>query len=281
MIVGIDGDIIAYRCAASCEKQGVVVEDLGVAQMRAHELMTRIIKLHSPEEDFLVCLSGENNFRKKLNPAYKANRKNQTPPRWLKEMQEWLKTSWGAEYETGLEADDLLGIHQTRHGDNFITCTLDKDLRQVPGWHYSWEIQGTSSLGKLWVRPEEKIFVSPLEGLFNFYWQLIMGDATDNIFGFDGKARAKIPKFLEEWNIEMQSYDTEKDLFDFVREKYNDDNRLLMNGACLWVLRKVGDDWQDHARNLMGENGPREDSTPLSPQPSGLEPEDGLPNTSV
>jgi hypothetical protein len=33
--------------------------------------------------------------------------------------------------------------------------------------------------------------VSPLEGLRNFYFQLIMGDKTDNIPGYDGKMRLK------------------------------------------------------------------------------------------
>lgn len=257
MICLIDGDIIAYRCAASCEKQGVVTEDLGVAQGRANELLRRIVDTNSPEQDFVVVLSGGTNFRKTINPDYKANRKDQVEPRWLKETKQFLVDNWGAEVTHNIEADDRLAILQTQHGDNSIICTLDKDLRQVPGWHYSWEISGTSVNGLQWVRPEEKLFVSPQEGLFNFYWQLIMGDATDNVFGFDGKARQKVPKFLEPWYYEMQTMSSELELLDFVRDKYNDDERLLMNGVCLWVQREEGQDWRDHARNLMEENGPK------------------------
>lgn len=245
--------------------------------MRSRDLLDRIIRATSPNYEYHIVLSGEGNFRKKINPEYKANRKDQIPPRWLQETRQYLIEEWKAEVTHGIEADDRLGILQV--DDTSIICTLDKDLRQVPGWHYSWEIQGTSSTGNPWVRPEERLFVSPQEGLFNFYWQLIMGDDADNIFGFDGKARKKVPKFLEDWYFEMQSYSTEQELFDFVRDKYNDDSRFLMNGVCLYIQRKEGEDWLEHAQSLMEGNGLQQDSTPSSSPPSELGPDDGLQNT--
>jgi 5'-3' exonuclease len=281
MISLIDADLVAFRCAASCEKQGVVVEDLGVAQGRANELLRKIVETTSPEQDHILVLSGPNNFRKKINPEYKANRKDQVEPRWLRPLREWLVETWGAEVTSGIEADDQLGILQTKYGDSSVICTLDKDLRQVPGWHYSWEISGTSVKGLQWVRPEEILFVSPQEGLFNFYWQLIMGDAADNVFGFDGKARQKVPQFLESYYHEMQAMASEQELFDFVRDKYNDDGRFLTNGVCLWVQRKEGDNWLDHAQNIMAASGPREDLIPLLPLLSEPVPDDGPPSLSA
>lgn len=277
MIALIDGDIIAYRCAASCEKQGVVTEDLGVSQGRSRDLIQRILSANNTNE-FVVVISGKENFRKTINPEYKANRKDMVEPRWLKETKQYLVDEWNAELTNGIEADDRLGILQTEHGDNSIICTLDKDLRQVPGWHYSWEISGTSVKGLQWVRPEERLFVSPQEGLFNFYWQLIMGDASDNVFGFDGKARQKVPKFLEDWYHEMQSMSSEQELFDFVRSKYNDDNRFLMNGRCLYIQRQSEEDWLDHALSLMEENGRKDASIHLLFLHSALEQGDGLPS---
>jgi hypothetical protein len=261
MLPLIDGDIVAYRCAASCEKQGVLVEDFWVAQARSRDLLQRIKQTVSGNDDHLIFLSGSENYRKKINPAYKENRDGVKRPEWLEPLKEWLLTDWGAIMGINCEADDLLGIEQTKDPETRVICTLDKDLRQVPGNHYSWEIQGTVK-GKTWIRPEERLIVSPMEGLFNFYWQLVMGDPTDNIFGFDGKGRTKVPKFLEENYHLMQTMSSEEELFNFVRELYNDDERFLMNGDCLWIQRKDEDNWRENVKHLMVENGLKDDSTP-------------------
>lgn len=269
MIALVDGDLIAYRTAASCEKQGVVVEDFGIAQGRANNLLVHILEQTSPERDHIIYLSGSDNFRKTINPEYKANRKEQKRPDYLEPLREWLVVNWGAELADNCEADDMLAIEQTRRGDDStIICTLDKDLRQVPGWHYSWEISGTSSTGNKWTREADKCYVSPRQGLLGFYWQLIMGDAADNIFGFDGKARAKTPKFLQPWYDEMVEMSSEQELFDFVRERYQDDERLLMNGACMWMQRTEGEDWLLKGNKLLeqsgtGDSGPKDDTDPL------------------
>ena len=113
-----------------------------------------------------------------------------------------------------------------------IICSLDKDLLQVPGKHFNF------------VKSEFRT-ISPIEGTFNFYWQFIMGDVSDNIFGFDGKARQTIPRFLESTYSDMQALATnELDIFDYVRNLYNDDERLLMNGICLWMQREPEQIWK-------------------------------------
>jgi 5'-3' exonuclease len=113
MIALIDADIVAYRCAASCEKQGVVVEDSWVALKRVDELMQRIIA-ETGASDFKAFLTGSDNFRYEYNPEYKANRKDTRRPVWLQQAREHLVTRWGASVEDGQEADDALGIMQTR-----------------------------------------------------------------------------------------------------------------------------------------------------------------------
>lgn len=277
MLALIDADLVAFRCAASCEKQGVVHEPYDIAVARAVNLLNNICIATNSTDSAQLFLSSSSNFRKHVAPTYKANRTAKAPE-YLAALKEWMVDEYGAISQDGLEADDLLGIWQTRNPDDTIICTLDKDLRQVPGNHYSWEISGTSSLGKPWVRPEEKLVVSPREGLFNFYWQLIMGDNSDNVPGFDGVARKTVPKFLNPVYEEMQMMDTEQELFNFVRSKYNDDGRLINNGICLWILREEDDNWLNHAHNLMGENGPPLDGKPLSSQPSEQELDAGLLN---
>lgn len=229
----VDADIVAYRCAASCEKQGIVVESPEVATMRVDELMQRILH-ETAAYDYQAFLTGSDNFRLKYNPEYKANRKDTKRPDYLQLCREHLVVHWKAQVADGYEADDSMGIEQTKSPDTTIICTIDKDLLQVPGEHYNF------------VKQEFKT-VSPKEGLLSFYWQTIMGDRTDNIFGFDGLARNTIPKKLEYLYEELQhasQMGTELDMLDIVRSKYDNDERLLMNGICLWIQREPNQIWE-------------------------------------
>jgi hypothetical protein len=279
----IDGDLIAYRCAASCEKQGVVVADFSHAQSRANEMLVSILDATKASSHALY-LTGSNNFRFKVSPLYKSNRLDMKRPDYLEPLREWLIVEHGAIMSEGCEADDLMAIAQTKNNGESIICTLDKDLRQVPGWHYSWEISGTGSTGKQWVRPASLTQVSPEEGLFNFYWQVMMGDISDFIPGYDGKMRAKVPKFMEPMYEEMQMLTTEDDLFEYVYNHYNlDHDQLLANATCLWMQRYEDEDWRLKGKALLErvtteEHGPKAASTPSSLPPSEQEPDDGNPN---
>lgn len=233
-------------------------------------------------------MSGGENFRKKLAPSYKANREAQKRPEYLEPLREWLVVNWQATITDGIEADDAIGIAMTADPDNTICCSLDKDLRQVPGNHYSWDIGGTSVTGKQWSRPSQKLVVSPREGLFNFYWQMIMGDTSDNVPGFDGKMRQKVPKFMEGHYELMQTLETEQELFEYVYALYTNMNtptqQMLLNGACLWVQRYEGEDWLQRGKQLLsatlgtGEIGQKGDFDLSLPQLSVQEAGDGSPS---
>ncbi len=109
----VDGDLVCYRCAASCEKQGILIEPLEVAIYRTDELMRRIL-YEVNAVTYQVFLTGSNNFRLKYNPEYKANRKNMKRPEWLEQCREHLVVQWGAQVSDECEADDLLSIAQTK-----------------------------------------------------------------------------------------------------------------------------------------------------------------------
>jgi len=196
MLALVDADLVAYRCAASCQKQGVVTEDFGIAQGRASNLLNSILEA-TKATDKVLYLSGGENFRKAVVPTYKANRVDQERPHYLEALREYLVTEWGAKVTDGIEADDALGIAQTVAPEGTtVICSLDKDLKQVPGYHYTWEMNGTGSTGKAWKREAALSLVKPQEGMFSFYWQMVMGDRADNVPGFDGKLRVAVPKFL-------------------------------------------------------------------------------------
>lgn len=223
----IDADIVAYRCAATVENDG---PEIGC--LRADILM-RDILTQTMADSYKAFLSGEDNFRYQLFPLYKANRKDKPKPKYLPQIQEFLLKEWKAEFSVGCEADDLLGINQT---EETVICSIDKDLLQIPGNHYNF------------VKKELK-WISLHEGLSNFYKQLIIGDVSDNIPGFDGKARLKPPKFL---GPELENIDqcrTEQEMFESVQRLYNsvpEEQRgnLELNAQLLYIWRKENDRWE-------------------------------------
>src|SRR5712664_3584833 len=97
----------------------------------------------------------------------------------------------------------------------YVICSLDKDLDQIPGKHYNW-------------RRDEHYFIEPIDGLRLFYRQLLMGDRTDNIFGVKGIGEVKSARIIND-------LENEEDMFLAVQAMYDTDTRLLMNGQCLKI----------------------------------------------
>ena len=223
----IDADIVAYRCAASCEKQGVVTEPYEVALDRIDDLMQRIMYA-CQASSYEAFLTGSNNFRYDIYPDYKGNRKDVRRPEYLQECREHLVTGWNATVSDGNEADDEMGLRQT--GDTII-CSIDKDLLMIPGRHYNF------------VKDEHQE-VSQTLGLQNFYWQLIMGDKSDNILGYDGKMRTTVPKFLQELQNALFSFTEERDMYELVLSVYQDPDLLPVMAKCLWIQQKDRIEWE-------------------------------------
>jgi hypothetical protein len=92
------------------------------------------------EPELLVYLSGENNFRKHVGTydVYKGHRPEDKPT-YLPDLMQYMETYWDAVSEPNIEADDLMSITSATRGyDNVVLVTTDKDLNQVPGWHYNF-----------------------------------------------------------------------------------------------------------------------------------------------
>ena len=209
MIALIDCDLVAYRCAASCntEEEGA----LETALLRCDKLMQEIVYAVSADS-YRAFLTGKNNFRKRINPEYKANRKDTVPPIYLQQCRDFLITEWNAEVSEGCEADDMLGENQT---SETIICTLDKDLDMVPGMHYNW-VKAT-------------IYeVTTLEGIKHLYKQALIGDRSDNIQGVAGIGPVKAAKLID--NLE-----TEEEMYEVVSGLYDSKERLCMNLQCLYI----------------------------------------------
>lgn len=219
----IDADLVAYRCAATCEGE----DTSDVALFRCNDQVERIVDAVSAT-DYTLYLSGGENFRKKIDPEYKAHRKDKPRPKWLEACREFLVKEWQAKVTDGIEADDALGIAQQE--DTFI-CSLDKDLLQIPGMHYNW------------VKHEE-YYITEEEGRYNFWMQTIVGDVADNVFGIRGLGPIKASKILLPLKErEIDGEDMEELYYNTVADLYNDVDRFHRNCKLLWIMRKENDVW--------------------------------------
>lgn len=237
MLALIDGDIVAYRCAASAEG-----EPLEIAVLRTDRLMQDILR--SARADYYrLFLSGTDNFRYQIYPEYKANRKDKPEPVHRQGIKEFLVKDWNAEFTEGCEADDMLGVIQSTSEENTtVICSIDKDLLQIPGNHYNFV-------------KEEDTFIKPFEGLKNFYNQLLMGDKADNIPGVPNIGKVKANRYLE-------GCETEEELFETVYNLYKNKEDFLTFGKCLWIWRKENDIWNPnslltHLNLLSQEQAPQ------------------------
>jgi len=187
-------------------------------------------------DEYELWLTGGHNFRYDIYPEYKANRKDNYRPKWEKEVKQYLRDNFSANTTDGIEADDMLGIRLIELGDDGIMCHLDKDMNQIPGKHFNWEL---TRLGTI-VRDKRWYTVTPEEGDYFFYYQLLTGDPTDNIKGINGIGPKKAKALLD--STERHEW------YEAIKDLYSCEEELDLNATCLYIWRKHNDSW----RNLIG-----------------------------
>lgn len=227
-----------FRSAFSAEKEA---EKIAVA--RAKTTVENILDaVGATEYELWISDKKENNFRYTIAPSYKANRTKPLPIHYGA-VRKYLEKEWGAQVTPGQEADDALGIAQMwgisvadsqSHkledaGSNpapasTIICSIDKDLKQIPGKHYNWV-------------KDEFDEITAQQGIAFFYQQLLTGDRTDNIASGlyrmgEGKAQS------------LLAYcESEHEMLGAVRNQYQDEVRLITNGRLLWIRKQDLEIW--------------------------------------
>ena len=212
----LDGDIITFRAAFSAEDE----TEAFIACSRAGTMIDEIL-VATGADSYKMFLSGPDNFRYRVFPEYKANRLDAKRPKWEKDVKTYLEIDWNGKWSKGCEADDLLGMNQTK---DTIICTIDKDLDMIPGMHYNFV-------------KKELYDISPEKAIYNFYYQLLVGDTADGIKGVPGIGPKKAARIL----AECQS---EREMLEACREAYGNDDEMEMNAKVLWIWRKEGDIWK-------------------------------------
>lgn len=220
----IDADIVAYRVACTCQEDDA--QDFVFA--RLEDLVDSIL-VNTEATEYRLFLTGKNNFRYTIYPEYKAHRPSEKPF-WLEAARQYLIATFNAEVIDNQEADDAMGINQTK---DTIICSIDKDLLMIPGRHYNFV-------------KDEYQEVSTEKAMRHFYTQCLTGDRADNIKGIEKVGPKKAEKILADCV-------TEKQMFDAVREAYSNDEEFIMNARVLWIRRKDNEDWKDRFNALVQE----------------------------
>ena len=218
----IDGDIIAFHGSAGKEEDG----QHQLALWQCDQLIKRVIE-DTQSEDYQIFISGDENFRIQLYPEYKANRKGKPRPRYVEDCKAFFVEEHGARVTFGYEADDALGIALTGEPDT-ILCSVDKDLKQVPGDHYNWSNR-------------EFDHITPERGWYNFYSQVLIGDPGDNVPGCPKVGKVRAHALL--WDVQNDT----KRMHELAKEAYlkNGKTEADFDLTCrlIYVLRHETDEW--------------------------------------
>ena len=265
MIPLIDADMLVYEAAFGGENRETE-EVYGFEYVAAlvDKKIADICHAVGATSPPVLYLTGDDNFRFDIATVkpYKGTRKAEKPFHYYN-IRAYLE-SLGAVMIHGMEADDALAIRQMEDywmffgsKDNAeqhsrvcktVICTRDKDLRQVPGWHYGWEhgkqpefeLQFVVGVGdiELIVKPKTKEIKGT--GLKFFYSQIITGDSTDNIPGLPRKGAVAAYDALSDATTEGECFAAVREAYKAV---YDDDwePRLLEQGQLLWMVRELKD----------------------------------------
>lgn len=257
----IDADSLCYAAGFVANEPGQ--ENLACYQ--AGESIKRQLQ-DTQCNTYQLYLSGANNFRYAIYPEYKGNRVDMKRPIHLQAIREYLVGEWGATVTDGIEADDAVTIAQCLGEDTCISH-IDKDINQAPGRHYN---------------PTKKQFydVSNEEGMQHFFWQIMMGDKVDNIPGWDGKMRAKVPKFMEPMMESLLETPQPEWMLEYILSVHHADPvDIARYMHCLWMQRKEDDEWLDYLNdNTMEELGLKDAGVLLSRQHLEQPADDGHQN---
>jgi 5'-3' exonuclease len=214
MILLVDADSLIFASCYSNDKQGQFYEDIEDAINKFDQQFMKIV--NDLEERFeiekVITFNGsKGNFRKKITPVYKANRKKQDLPPLLHDMHNYVKKQYNSVYGYGIETDDLVSAYwfslsKDLGRENVMIVSIDKDYRQFPALIYNYHYNH-----------REIVDITPEEAMFNFYSQMIEGDTADNVNYFKGKGKKFAENYLKNCKTK---YQYTKKMYELFKDKY-------------------------------------------------------------
>lgn len=197
----IDADYYLYRAAASSEYEVELSPDcwsyisrIDEAKAAFTEEMERFQGI-CPDHSLVIIYGDSTNFRYAIYTEYKAGRRKYRRPAGYQALRDWASSCFPSMSLPNVEGDDVLGITM-EPGD--VIVAKDKDLRTIPGAHFDGE---------------GVIDVTLEEANYNFYSQVLTGDATDGYPGIKGVGKVAASKLLAGCRTEQEMWQAVLDAY--------------------------------------------------------------------
>lgn len=248
MLALIDGDILRYEVGHGAEASwgGEGVPPFSVVEEQLERKLEYIVA-SAGCDSYQIFLSKGKNFRYDIavTRPYKSTRQQQRPYHY-NNLTAYMVGVLGAEEVEGIEADDAIAMRHT--SGNTVVCSRDKDLRQLPGLLYSWEVNNQPSFGPVEIDTLGTLHIErgtrsngttsiKLKGT-GFLWfcsQLIVGDPIDSIPGLRGCGPAFAYDLLKDARDVGSAIGLVSDEY---RRRGARDEYLLEQGRLLWLVRR-------------------------------------------
>ena len=202
----IDADVLAFEAAVVAEESiewkdemWTVHADMALAKARVINRVEEF-KDRMKTDSVTMCLTDRANFRRILNPDYKANRSKSRLPIILRQVKQWIIEELNGQMWANLEADDIISILATdkEMDEETIIISIDKDFKSVPGIFYDY------NKGEYHHPTEEEAD--------NYHLvQTIAGDHTDGYSGVPGIGVTRAERLLQSdgftWETVVKSYE--------------------------------------------------------------------------
>ncbi|WPK42082.1 exonuclease [Escherichia phage vB-EcoP-XT73] len=254
----VDADVLRYEVGALTQEHpfldtGRVPVDYNfMIERLQYKIDTIIARSGCSKVVFYFSEGGNFRFDVAKQQDYKANRPPGERPFHWQNVGDYIKGKYEYIDVFGREADDALAERQ-RRDKNTIICTRDKDLLITPGWHYRWACGERQKE----VPPH---YVSDLVSWQNFFYQMLIGDGTDNIPGcgerkevmWGGKLQLRRQGIGKKAAAKLLAGVTDKwTMYHIVRMEYykkfdtEDEEKMLENARLLFVGQTPEDlfDW--------------------------------------
>lgn len=264
----IDGDILRYEIGwGALTGWKAITEEEEVPPFDYVEklLLQRIASIQEAtgSDSYCLYLTEGKTFRYDIakTKPYKGTRKENKP--WhFDNLTAYMEGVLQCKTVSFIEADDALAIDAAFNPEGNVICTRDKDLRQVPGNIYSWELGKQAAFGPTHVSDPGtlELIDGKLRGTgFAFFCaQMLMGDSVDNIPGVPKIGPVKTYEILfpileQEWEMQKVTSlletveDVYKEWFDGLDwsdhlGQFDYESYLIEQGQLLWVVRKLNED---------------------------------------
>ena len=257
MLALVDGDILRYEIGYAAEAGWRMVTKKDDALppwdyvQNVLDQRLELIKHQTDSKEAKLYYTEGHTFRfdvAKRKP-YKGTRVSKKP--WhFQNLTVYMRDVLRAEEVTVIEADDALAIAHVDDPEGTILCSRDKDLRQVPGWFYSWELGLQPQFGPYKVDVCGHLSLDkdgsgkPKLTGSGFKWfaaQTLMGDPTDNIPGLPKCGPVATYEILNELN-------TPDEMTQILVDKYEEvfgnegEEALIEQGILTWMVRRLNED---------------------------------------